>query len=134
MVDHFEDWIRASDAVVCMGGYNTLREVAALGKTALVIPRRSPRREQLIRASIFSSMGWCELPADGVPVDQSVADFCRRLAEGELAPSLTTLPCRGLEALLVEVEHGFRAKSHDSAAEPRRSTDRRVRACESDTS
>lgn len=108
MVDTFEDWLRASDAVVCMGGYNTLREVAALGKTALVIPRRFPRREQEIRALIFESMGWCELVREGDSAADRVADFCRRLDGGELAPSLTTLPCRGLAALLDRVE-GWRS-------------------------
>ena len=38
------------DALVCMGGYNTLAEVAASGVPAVCIPRREPTRDRLIRA------------------------------------------------------------------------------------
>jgi len=44
-------------SVVCMGGYNTLTEVAALGLRAVCIPRNQPRREQLIRARAFAQLG-----------------------------------------------------------------------------
>jgi predicted glycosyltransferase len=40
----------ASDLVVCMGGYNTICEVAALGKRAIVVPRVRPVEEQWIRS------------------------------------------------------------------------------------
>lgn len=53
------DWFAASDAVVCMAGYNTMCEVAALGKPAVVIPREFPRREQAIRARRFEELGHC---------------------------------------------------------------------------
>ena len=45
------------DALVCMGGYNTLAEVAASGVPAVCIPRREPTRDQLIRARAFESRG-----------------------------------------------------------------------------
>lgn len=44
-------------SVVCMGGYNTLTEVAALGLRAVCVPRNQPRREQLIRARAFAQLG-----------------------------------------------------------------------------
>lgn len=103
-VSHFEDWIRASDAVVCMAGYNTMREVASLGKPAFVIPRRRVRREQVIRAELFASRGWCECAEEGESVPNRVKDFCRRLADGELSHSLVTLPCRGLHSVLSELQ------------------------------
>jgi predicted glycosyltransferase len=43
----------AADVVVCMGGYNTLCEILSQGTMSLVIPRETPRREQLIRAQTF---------------------------------------------------------------------------------
>lgn len=49
--------IAAADAVVCMAGYNTLLEVVSLRKEAVVIPRISPRLEQLIRAAAFEKRG-----------------------------------------------------------------------------
>ncbi len=45
-------WARA-DAVITMGGYNTLTEVVAHRLPAVVVPRVRPRREQWIRARAF---------------------------------------------------------------------------------
>lgn len=45
----------AADVVVSMGGYNTLSEILNQGTVSLVIPRETPRREQLIRAQTFKS-------------------------------------------------------------------------------
>ncbi len=43
----------AADIVVSMGGYNTLCEILSQGTISLVIPRETPRKEQLIRARAF---------------------------------------------------------------------------------
>jgi len=43
----------AADIVVSMGGYNTLCEILGQGTISLVIPRETPRREQIIRARAF---------------------------------------------------------------------------------
>jgi predicted glycosyltransferase len=43
----------AADIVVSMGGYNTLCEILSQGTLSLVIPRETPRKEQLIRAQAF---------------------------------------------------------------------------------
>jgi len=45
--------IAAADLVVSMGGYNTSCEILSQNAAALLIPRESPRREQLIRAEIL---------------------------------------------------------------------------------
>jgi predicted glycosyltransferase len=45
-----EKILSAADLVVCMGGYNTVCEILSQGTVSLVIPRETPRREQLIRA------------------------------------------------------------------------------------
>jgi predicted glycosyltransferase len=45
------------DALVCMGGYNTLTEAAASGVATVCVPRVEPRREQLIRARMFERRG-----------------------------------------------------------------------------
>ena len=47
----------AADVVVSMGGYNTLLEATSLGKKAVVVPRITPRREQLLRAEAFEQRG-----------------------------------------------------------------------------
>ena len=43
----------AADIVVSMGGYNTLCEILGQGTISLVIPRETPRQEQIIRARSF---------------------------------------------------------------------------------
>ena len=55
-----ETLIAASDIVVCMGGYNTMCEVLSARTMSLVIPRETPRKEQLIRAQAFHRSGLIE--------------------------------------------------------------------------
>ncbi|MEZ6853562.1 glycosyltransferase family protein [Halodesulfovibrio aestuarii] len=50
-----EKIMAAADLVVSMGGYNTICEILSLKKTSLIIPRESPRLEQLIRARVLQS-------------------------------------------------------------------------------
>ena len=45
------------DALVCMGGYNTLCEAVSKGLPTVCIPRIVPRTEQLIRSSAFQNLG-----------------------------------------------------------------------------
>lgn len=50
-----EKAILAADCVVSMGGYNTMCEIICAGRPSLVIPRSTPREEQLIRARLFAA-------------------------------------------------------------------------------
>jgi predicted glycosyltransferase len=50
-------WFSHADALVCMGGYNTLCEATSRGTPTLCVPRVRPRREQLIRARAFARLG-----------------------------------------------------------------------------
>jgi predicted glycosyltransferase len=52
-----EKLMAAADLVISMGGYNTLCEVISQGTLSLVIPRETPRTEQLIRARAFRQQG-----------------------------------------------------------------------------
>jgi predicted glycosyltransferase len=60
----------AADIVVSMGGYNTLCEILGQGTISLVIPRETPRKEQIIRARAFHRQNlvdylpWNDLTAD----------------------------------------------------------------------
>jgi predicted glycosyltransferase len=49
------------DALVSMGGYNTLTEAAASGVPTVCVPRVVPRTEQLIRARAFARRGLLRL-------------------------------------------------------------------------
>lgn len=53
-------YFQVSDVLVTMGGYNTFTEFLSLRKRAIVLPRVVPRKEQLIRAQIFSKLGQCD--------------------------------------------------------------------------
>jgi predicted glycosyltransferase len=53
------------DALVCMGGYNTLTEAAASGVSTVCVPRVQPRSEQLIRAKAFADRGLLTLVEPG---------------------------------------------------------------------
>jgi len=50
---NMEKLLAAADVVVSMGGYNTICELLSLGTVSLIVPRETPRKEQLIRAKIF---------------------------------------------------------------------------------
>ncbi|MFQ5515455.1 MAG: glycosyltransferase family protein [Myxococcota bacterium] len=53
--------VQRAESVVAMGGYNSVCEVLSFGKRALIVPRVSPRREQLIRARRFSELGLVDM-------------------------------------------------------------------------
>ncbi|MEO0375411.1 MAG: glycosyltransferase [Cyanobacteria bacterium P01_A01_bin.17] len=55
--DDLLGYLSAADVVVAMGGYNTLTEILALNKRAVVVPRTSPSQEQLIRMERFMQRG-----------------------------------------------------------------------------
>ncbi len=65
-----EKILSAADLVVSMGGYNTLCETLSQGTVTLVVPRETPRKEQLIRAEVFRKQGlvdylpWRDLTPD----------------------------------------------------------------------
>jgi len=60
-VSGLTEWYEQVDAVVCMGGYNTLAEALYTGVPTVCIPRIRPRREQLIRATALARLGLLEM-------------------------------------------------------------------------
>jgi predicted glycosyltransferase len=60
-VDDPTPLLRRADYIVAMGGYNTVCEVLAFEKRALIVPRVRPRREQLIRAERMRDQGLIDL-------------------------------------------------------------------------
>jgi predicted glycosyltransferase len=64
VLDFVEDpqpLLDAADSVVAMGGYNTICELLAAGKRALIVPRVWPRQEQIIRARRMSALGLVDM-------------------------------------------------------------------------
>jgi len=62
-----EELFAASDLVVAMGGYNTICEILSQKTPALIIPRDTPRQEQLIRARALKRQHLIDcIPWDGL--------------------------------------------------------------------
>lgn len=61
--NRMEELVAGAKAVVAMGGYNTFCEILSFDKPALIVPRISPREEQLIRASRAAELGLVEMLA-----------------------------------------------------------------------
>ena len=55
--EHLENLVEKAAAVVCLGGYNTFCEVLSLKKRSLIVPRVTPRAEQLLRAQAATRLG-----------------------------------------------------------------------------
>lgn len=53
-----DEYMLNAERVVAMGGYNTVTSVLSFAKTALIVPRTRPRREQWIRAERLAKKGW----------------------------------------------------------------------------
>ncbi len=56
-----EELIASSKAVVAMGGYNTYCEILSFDKPALIVPRTTPREEQLLRSRRAAELGLIDM-------------------------------------------------------------------------
>ncbi|MEH6822988.1 MAG: glycosyltransferase [Motiliproteus sp.] len=74
--NQMESLVNGAAAVVAMGGYNTFCEILSFNKRALLIPRTTPREEQLIRARHARSLGLVSVLE---PLDINVDSMCRAL-------------------------------------------------------
>lgn len=86
--DDMMSWMDAADLVVCMGGYNTLCEVATLRKRAIVVPRVHPVEEQAIRAECLARAGVVQV----VRPEDFGADHLVSVVHAQLRSDLESLP------------------------------------------
>jgi predicted glycosyltransferase len=80
-------WLFAhAGAVLCMAGYNSTLEALAAGQRPILVPRRSPRREQAIRAWRLAALGLADVVDEGA--EAAEVDWLlgrgRRLEPGRL--------------------------------------------------
>lgn len=104
-----ENLIVRAAGVVAMGGYNTFCEVLSFDKPALIVPRTTPRREQLIRAQRGEELGLLKcLVDDGVRDPAVMATALRHLPQ-QARPSKVVVPglLDGLANVNRLVEHQF---------------------------
>lgn len=77
-VESLSDYLAAADVIVSMGGYNTLCEIIALRKHAIVVPRVHQSTEQLVRARRFAELGLVKMlhpdDADSIQIARAIAD------------------------------------------------------------
>lgn len=86
-----------SNIVLSMGGYNTMCELASMGKRPLILPRVKPRREQLIRAQVFERHGFCDfIPPERLSVEELERKISLSL-NNKLEPN--AFPTRGLDSV-----------------------------------
>jgi len=91
--------MRPADLVVCMGGYNTLCEVASLGKRALVVPRVLPRLEQAMRADRWERLGLVRVLHPDRLTPAELAAGVVRLLDSAAPPDRFCLDMRALERI-----------------------------------
>ncbi len=101
--DDLPSYIGAADAVISMGGYNTVCEILSLNRPALIVPRVKPRQEQLIRATVLSGHGLVDMihPRDLEP-ERLLASTRDLLATSSHLRPLLTLD--GLPNVVSELE------------------------------
>jgi predicted glycosyltransferase len=97
-------YLDAADLVVSMAGYNTVSEIMALGKRAIVIPRTSPRQEQLIRARRLHELGLLHMIHPSNLTPELLADRILAMLDSTEPPSMPTLDFRGMDRLGDEMQ------------------------------
>jgi predicted glycosyltransferase len=76
-VDACGGWFSRAEAILCMSGYNSTLEALAAGRRPLLLPRRTPRREQAIRAERLEELGLADVVEADADVEE-VAALLRR--------------------------------------------------------
>lgn len=98
----FERLLAEASGVVAMGGYNTFCEILSMDTPAIIVPRTSPRREQVIRAEAAEKLGLVRmlLPERDGPSAQVMSEAIKALAY-QRRPSQMRLPglLDGLESV-----------------------------------
>ena len=84
--------LRQAAAVVTMAGYNSLCEVLAWRKKALVVPRAGPSAEQRIRSQVFSQRSLVRmLDPDNLTPERMAQELMQLLTDDNI-PNLDNIP------------------------------------------
>jgi predicted glycosyltransferase len=82
--EHLENLMEKAAAVVCLGGYNTFCEVLSLNKRSLIVPRVTPRAEQLLRADAARELGLVQMLHPDKLSPETLAEAIMQLPEQPL--------------------------------------------------
>lgn len=99
--NRMENLIAGARAVVSMGGYNTFCEILSFDKPALIVPRVTPREEQLIRARRAAELGVIDMLRPEEAEDPARLAQALKLLPDRAPPSQVTskLKLDGLEKI-----------------------------------
>lgn len=102
-----EELMVAADLVISMGGYNTVCEILTQRTPALIIPRETPRREQLIRAERMKKEGLL----DFIPTNEVTPQLLRERIFSLLGnhqqyiETIGSFSLSGLDSMLARLTH-----------------------------
>ncbi len=108
-----EELMQAADLIISMGGYNTVCEILTQKTPALIIPRETPRKEQLIRAQCLQSRKLI----DYIPWNDVTPQLLREKMMGllnnssESAGNRANFQLTGLDTMHGRLEH-FKAERY----------------------
>jgi predicted glycosyltransferase len=105
-------WFARVEALVCMGGYNTLVEAAAARVPTVCVPRTAPRKEQLIRASAFARLGLLRM----IAAERLGPQLLRAEVGAALQTSRSSIAARVQEGLDLRGAHAAAVHLLDLAA------------------
>ena len=98
----FAAMVQVADAVVCMGGYNSIAEAVYFGKRPIVMPRVPGSEEQVLRAEGFARLGLATVVGPD-PLDASALWDAIDRELTRTGPSGPTLPFDGLDHIAREL-------------------------------
>lgn len=112
-----EELMKAADLVISMGGYNTICEILTQKTPALIIPRETPRKEQLIRATCLKERGLL----DYIPWTQVSPQLLREKIfsiidqRDKYIQSISAFELTGLDVMLNQLQQ-LKQSSHQTTA------------------
>lgn len=102
-----EELMSAADLVISMGGYNTICEILTQKTPALIIPRETPRKEQLIRARRLKNEGLL----DFIPWTEVTPQLLREKIftlfkdQQQYIDKISSFKLSGLDTMLAQLTH-----------------------------
>lgn len=107
---HAMDWLRGAEAVIAMGGANTVAELLTTDVPALIVPRVTPRREQLVRAIGLQRQGALDTLVPELLSPERLSDWVRARLGTRIYRS--HLRCDGLDQVRAHAERLVAGVSH----------------------
>ena len=102
-----EELMSAADLVISMGGYNTICEILTQKTPSLIIPRETPRKEQLIRARSLKNEGLLDFIPWSEVTPQLLRDKIFTLFENQeqYKETISSFKLAGLDTILARLTH-----------------------------